>query len=138
MAAPTSQAPAVNATNTHSHSQSQPQPQHANAAFNSNNQSFPQNTPSVDHMAFLTKQNEEKLALAASMINSINAFLAGELIPSTEMTPKVNQVVEEDLDELDVAWNMAMFAFKADKFAKRYGHCPMSASPIFQKNRLRV
>ncbi|XP_021996295.1 papilin-like [Helianthus annuus] len=88
-------------------------------------------------MALLTKQNEEKLALAASMINSFNAFLARELIPSTEMTPEMNQVVEEDLDELDVAWNMAMSAFKADKFAKRYGRRPMSASPGFLKNRLR-
>ncbi|KAM0049924.1 putative transcription factor interactor and regulator CCHC(Zn) family [Helianthus debilis subsp. tardiflorus] len=88
-------------------------------------------------MAFLTKQNEENLALAASMINSFNAFLAGELISSTELTPEVNQVVEEDLDELDVAWNLAMSAFKADKFTKRYGRRPMHASPNFLKNKLR-
>ncbi|XP_022014044.1 histone-lysine N-methyltransferase, H3 lysine-79 specific-like [Helianthus annuus] len=87
-------------------------------------------------MDFLTKKNEEKLALAASMISSFNAFLAGDLMPSGEITPDVNQVVEEDLDKLDVAWNMAMSAFKADKFAKRYGRRPMYAYPGMLKDRL--
>ncbi|MFS7917543.1 hypothetical protein Hanom_Chr03g00190281 [Helianthus anomalus] len=38
-------------------------------------------TQSSQNTAFLTKQNEEKLALAASMISCLNAFLAGELTP---------------------------------------------------------
>ncbi|MFS7968814.1 hypothetical protein Hanom_Chr09g00801931 [Helianthus anomalus] len=83
----------------------------------------------MEHMAFLTKQNEEKLALAASMISSLNVFLAGDLMPSSEITPEMNQVVEEDLDELDVAWNLAMSAFKADKFTKRYWRRPMNVRP---------
>ncbi|MFS7970983.1 putative transcription factor interactor and regulator CCHC(Zn) family [Helianthus anomalus] len=79
--------------------QQHPQPQHANVAFSpaaaSSSQNIP-STPSVENMAFLTKQNKEKLALATSMINSLNALLAG------------------------------MAAFKAEKFTKRYGRCPMT------------
>ncbi|MFS8007240.1 putative transcription factor interactor and regulator CCHC(Zn) family [Helianthus anomalus] len=71
------------------------------------------------------------------MISSLNAFLAGDLMPSSEITPYMNQVVEEDLDELDVAWNLAMSMFKADKFAKRYGRCPMNVCPGVLKDRLR-
>ncbi|MFS7913207.1 hypothetical protein Hanom_Chr02g00139111 [Helianthus anomalus] len=96
MSLPTSQAPAVNTTNV----------QHANVAFGSTTQSATQvvpSSPSMEHMAFLTKQNDEKLALETSMISSLNAFIAADLITSSEITPYMNQVVEEDLDELDVA-----------------------------------
>ncbi|MFS8008306.1 putative transcription factor interactor and regulator CCHC(Zn) family [Helianthus anomalus] len=91
----------------------------------------------MEHMAFVTKQDEEKLALAASMVSSLNAFLAGDLMPSSDITPDVHQVVEEDLDELDVAWNLVMSAFKTDKFAKRYGHRRMNARPGVMRDRLR-
>ncbi|MFS7966893.1 putative transcription factor interactor and regulator CCHC(Zn) family [Helianthus anomalus] len=103
---------------------SNPLPQHANVAFGPPTQPAPQNvpsTPSNEHMAFLTKQNEEKLPLTASMINSLNAFL----------------VVEEDLDELDVAWNLAMLAFKADSFTKKYGRRRLNAHPRVLKDKLR-
>ncbi|MFS7928341.1 putative transcription factor interactor and regulator CCHC(Zn) family [Helianthus anomalus] len=71
------------------------------------------------------------------MISSLNAFLADDLMPSSEITLDMNQVVEEDLDELDVAWNLAMSAFKTCKFTKRYGHRPMNARPGVLKDRLR-
>ncbi|MFS7980112.1 hypothetical protein Hanom_Chr10g00935511 [Helianthus anomalus] len=120
MSLPSSQAATVNTTSVQQ--QPQPQPQHANVAFGSTAQPASQSapsTPSMEHMAFLTKQNEENRALAASMITSLNAFLANDLMPSSEITPEINQVVEEDLDELDVAWNLGMSAFKAEKFTKK-------------------
>ncbi|MFS8019311.1 hypothetical protein Hanom_Chr15g01402331 [Helianthus anomalus] len=89
MSLPSSQAATVNTTSVQ---QPQPQLQHANVAFRSPAQPTSQNvssTLSMEHMAFLTKQNKEKLALAASMITSLNAFLAGELMPPNEITPEI-------------------------------------------------
>ncbi|MFS8005416.1 hypothetical protein Hanom_Chr13g01237101 [Helianthus anomalus] len=130
MSLPTFQAATVNTTSVQQQPQSQPQ--HANVGFGYTTQPATQNAssiPSMEHMAFLTKQNEENLALAAFMINSLNAFLAGDHMSSSEITPEMNQVVEEDLDELDVAWNLAMSAIKPDKFTKMYGCRPMNVRP---------
>ncbi|MFS7905552.1 putative transcription factor interactor and regulator CCHC(Zn) family [Helianthus anomalus] len=60
------------------------------------------------------------------MLNSLNAFLAGDLSPPNAITSEINQVVEEDLDELDMSWNLAMATFKAEKFHKRCGCRPMT------------
>ncbi|MFS7974848.1 hypothetical protein Hanom_Chr10g00873601 [Helianthus anomalus] len=43
--------------------------------------------------AFLTKQNEERLTLVASMLYSLHAFLAGDLLLSTHLANNINQVV---------------------------------------------
>ncbi|MFS8007832.1 putative transcription factor interactor and regulator CCHC(Zn) family [Helianthus anomalus] len=107
----------------------QQQPQHDNLVFSLTNPSSSQNipsTPTSENIAFLTKQNEEKLALASSMLNSLNAFLAGDLLPPSVLATEINQVVEEDMDELDMSWNMTMAAFRAEKFQKKYVRYPMS------------
>ncbi|MFS7914022.1 putative transcription factor interactor and regulator CCHC(Zn) family [Helianthus anomalus] len=60
------------------------------------------------------------------MINSLNAFLAGDLLPASLSTADINQVLEEDAEERDVSWSMAMVAFRDEKFQKKYVRRPMS------------
>ncbi|MFS7903629.1 putative transcription factor interactor and regulator CCHC(Zn) family [Helianthus anomalus] len=69
----------------------------------------------MEHMAFLTKQTKEKLALAAYMITSLNAFLASYLMPLCEITLEMNQAI----------------------LTKEYGRRPMNARPGVLKDRLR-
>ncbi|MFS8007540.1 hypothetical protein Hanom_Chr14g01262211 [Helianthus anomalus] len=81
----------------------------------SSTQGTPSST-SAENISFLTRQNEERLPLVASMRNSLHAFLAGDLLPPSVIATEIDQVVEEDIEELDVSWILAMAAFKAEKF----------------------
>ncbi|MFS7975684.1 hypothetical protein Hanom_Chr10g00883521 [Helianthus anomalus] len=98
-------------------------PQHANGVFSPANPSSSQNTPSppsvesIIQMLF-AKQNEEKRALTASMLNNLNAFLAGDLLPPSILATDINQVVKEDIEKLDASWNLAMMALQAKIFQK--------------------
>ncbi|MFS7918576.1 putative transcription factor interactor and regulator CCHC(Zn) family [Helianthus anomalus] len=80
----------------------------------------------TQNKTFLTKQNEERLALVASMLNSLLSFLAGDLLPPSILATDIDQVVEEDVEELDVSWNLAMATFRVEKFQNKYGRRPMS------------
>ncbi|KAJ0861499.1 putative transcription factor interactor and regulator CCHC(Zn) family [Helianthus annuus] len=72
-------------------------------------------------MAFFASQSKEKLDIAASVINCLNAFLAGKLDPPKWSQDDLSQIHPDDVEEMDITWQMAMAAFRAQKFVKKTG-----------------
>ncbi|KAJ0879802.1 putative transcription factor interactor and regulator CCHC(Zn) family [Helianthus annuus] len=72
-------------------------------------------------IAFFAKQSKENLDIAASVINCLNAFVAGKLDPPKWSPGDLTQVHPDDVEEMDITWQMAMAAFRAQKFVKRTG-----------------
>ncbi|KAJ0839390.1 putative transcription factor interactor and regulator CCHC(Zn) family [Helianthus annuus] len=72
-------------------------------------------------MAFFANQSKEKLDIAASVINCLNAFIAGKLDPPKWSPDDLTQIHPDDVEEMDITWQMAMAAFRAQKFVKRTG-----------------
>ncbi|KAJ0587463.1 putative transcription factor interactor and regulator CCHC(Zn) family [Helianthus annuus] len=72
-------------------------------------------------IAFFAKQSKENLDIAASVINCLNAFVAGKLDPPKWSPDDLTQVHPDDVEEMDITWQMAMAAFRAQKFVKRTG-----------------
>ncbi|MFS7981791.1 putative transcription factor interactor and regulator CCHC(Zn) family [Helianthus anomalus] len=78
-------------------------------------------TPNNEMMAFFAKQSKEKLDIAASVINCLNAFIAGKLDPPKWSPDDLSQIHPDDVEEMDITWQMAMAAFRAQKFVKKTG-----------------
>ncbi|MFS7977542.1 hypothetical protein Hanom_Chr10g00905181 [Helianthus anomalus] len=59
------------------------------------------------------------MTLAASIISCLIVFLAGELTPPIVSGNELNQIYPEDVEEMDITWQLAMFAFRASNFTTR-------------------
>ena len=60
----------------------------------------------------IAKGVEENLALMAGLINCYNALVAGELAPPVV----IGDIHLEDVEEMDISWQIAMAVFRAKKF----------------------
>ncbi|KAF5805895.1 putative transcription factor interactor and regulator CCHC(Zn) family [Helianthus annuus] len=72
-------------------------------------------------IAFFSQQSKENLDIAASVINCLNAFAAGKLNPPKFSMDDLDQIHPEDVEEMDITWQMAMAAFRAKNFVKKTG-----------------
>ncbi|KAF5771985.1 hypothetical protein HanRHA438_Chr13g0582601 [Helianthus annuus] len=79
--------------------------------------------PSVKNkmIALFTQQSKENLDIAASVINCLNAFVAGKLDPPRWSMDDLDQIHPEDVEEMDITWHMAMVAFRAKNFVRKSG-----------------
>ncbi|MFS7944808.1 putative transcription factor interactor and regulator CCHC(Zn) family [Helianthus anomalus] len=80
-------------------------------------------TPSAkaELIAFFTQQSKENLEIAASVVNCLNAFVAGKIQPPSWSLNDLYQYHPDDVEEMDITWQMAMAAFRAQKFANKTG-----------------
>ncbi|KAF5821234.1 putative transcription factor interactor and regulator CCHC(Zn) family [Helianthus annuus] len=79
-------------------------------------------------IAFFTQQSKENLDIAASVINCLNAFVAGKFDPPKWCGDDLHQIHPDDVEEMDITWQMAMAAFRATRFMKRTGKNRWGAS----------
>jgi hypothetical protein len=63
---------------------------------------------------------DENIALVANFVNCYNAFVAGNLIPPMTLG-ELDQIHPDDVEELDIQWQIAMAVFRAKKFGERTG-----------------
>ncbi|KAJ0474172.1 putative transcription factor interactor and regulator CCHC(Zn) family [Helianthus annuus] len=70
---------------------------------------------------FFTQQSKENLDIAASVINCLNAFATGKLEPLKFSMDDLDQIHPEDVEEMDITWQMAMVAFRAKNFVRKTG-----------------
>ena len=86
------------------------------------------------------KEGDENLVFAVGLVNCYNALVAGELPPQLSFTD-LDQIHPEDVEEMDITWQIAMAVFRAKQFAKKTGknNCGMSADKKvgFNKGKLR-
>lgn len=68
----------------------------------------------------IPKEAEENVALMAGFMNCYNALLAGDLVPPI-MVGELDQIHPEDVEEMDITWQIAMAVFRAKKFTQRTG-----------------
>ncbi|KAJ0576133.1 putative transcription factor interactor and regulator CCHC(Zn) family [Helianthus annuus] len=76
---------------------------------------------SNEMVAFFSKQSKENLEIAASVINCLNAFTSGNLGPPKFSMDDLDQILPEDVEEMDITWQMAMAAFRAKNFVRKTG-----------------
>ncbi|KAJ0743680.1 putative transcription factor interactor and regulator CCHC(Zn) family [Helianthus annuus] len=88
----------------------------------------PTSTVKNEMIAFFTQQSKENLDIAASVINCLNAFVAGKIDPPKGCGDDLHQIHPDDVEEMDITWQMAMAAFRATRFMKRTGKNRWGAS----------
>ncbi|XP_023744613.1 uncharacterized protein LOC111892802 [Lactuca sativa] len=66
------------------------------------------------------KESDENLDLATGLVNCYNAFVAEELPPQLSFAD-LDQIHPEDVEEMDITWQIAMTVFRAKQFAKKTG-----------------
>ena len=74
----------------------------------------------IGSQSSFAKEKEENMALATGLVNCYNAFVAGELSPQLSFTD-LDQIHPEDVEEMDITWQMAMAVFRAKQFSKKTG-----------------
>ncbi|KAJ0569672.1 hypothetical protein HanHA300_Chr05g0169021 [Helianthus annuus] len=72
-------------------------------------------------IAFFTQRSKENLDIVASVINCLNSFAAGKLDPPKYSMDDLDQIHPDDVEEMDITWQMAMAAFRAKNFVRRTG-----------------
>ncbi|KAJ0807573.1 putative transcription factor interactor and regulator CCHC(Zn) family [Helianthus annuus] len=72
-------------------------------------------------IAFYTQQSNENLDIDTSVINCLNAFVAGKLDPPRFSMDDLDQIHPEDVEQMDITWQMAMAAFRAKNFVRKTG-----------------
>ncbi|HEY5235125.1 MAG TPA: hypothetical protein VIJ14_03005, partial [Rhabdochlamydiaceae bacterium] len=94
--------PEANPTTSTSGSQSMPQPQSHSSSVHS-------------------KLHEENAAIFTAFLSSYEGFVAGKH-PSADMVEEdYDQIHPDDLEEMDIKWNMAMLTRRAKKFLQKMG-----------------
>ncbi|MFS7902554.1 hypothetical protein Hanom_Chr01g00012621 [Helianthus anomalus] len=107
-------------TLTNAYYSGSPAPSHASAAASSNTATTtPTSAAKNEMMAFFTQRSKENLDIVASVINCLNAFVAGKLDPPRWSRDYLYQIHPDDEEEIDITWQMAMAAFRARRFIKR-------------------
>nr|GEZ92744.1 hypothetical protein [Tanacetum cinerariifolium] len=59
--------------------------------------------------------------VATNSQDTTNAFIASQSNGSQIKFEDINQIDEDDIEEMDIKWNMALLSMRADKFWKRTG-----------------
>ncbi|KAF5772493.1 putative transcription factor interactor and regulator CCHC(Zn) family [Helianthus annuus] len=104
-------------------------PSRSTAAPSSNTSTAaPSSAMKNEMIAFFTQQSKENLDIAASVINCLNAFVAGKIDPPKWSGDDLHQIHPNDVKEMDITWQMAMVAFRARRFMKRTGKNKWGAS----------
>ena len=89
-------------------------------SFNSSYLNQPSGSNQVQNSQ--TKQiPEEKSILYNAFIASYEAFMAGSLTQAEFARDDLEQIHPDDLEEMDIKWQMAMITLRAKKFFKRTG-----------------
>lgn len=66
------------------------------------------------------KGAEENIALIAGLVNCYSALVAGELSPPVTIG-ELDQIHPEDVEEMDITWQIAIVVFRAKKFTQKTG-----------------
>ena len=66
------------------------------------------------------KESDENMALATGLVNCYNAFVAGKLPPQLSFVD-LDQIHPEDVEEMDITWQIVMVLFRAKRFSKKTG-----------------
>ncbi|KAL7603983.1 hypothetical protein Lser_V15G19898 [Lactuca serriola] len=104
-------------------------------------QCFPTpSTSSISAMPFF--QNQSFVATQAASSSNVASFLKGkEDLPPQLSFPDLDQIHPEDVEEMDITWQIAVAVFRAKQFAKKIGknNLGMSADKKvgFSKGKLR-
>ncbi|HEY5236712.1 MAG TPA: hypothetical protein VIJ14_11080, partial [Rhabdochlamydiaceae bacterium] len=77
--------------------------------------------PSGQNSSVQSKLHEENAAIFTAFLSSYEGFVAGRH-PSADLTEEdYDQIHPDDLEEMDIKWNMAMLTRRAKKFLQRTG-----------------
>lgn len=69
----------------------------------------------------ISKEAEDNIALIAGFMNCYQALMSGNLAPPMSVTSDQSQIHPEDLEEMDITWQMGMAVHRAKEFVKKTG-----------------
>ncbi|KAI3802318.1 hypothetical protein L1987_30448 [Smallanthus sonchifolius] len=87
---------------------------------NQQNSKTPQNTCSANQSA-IAKIAEDHVALFSSCMLAYENFIGGKLTDPETIEEDFNQVDPDDIEDMDIQWNMAMLLRRAKRFLNRTG-----------------
>ncbi|MFS8033502.1 hypothetical protein Hanom_Chr17g01570341 [Helianthus anomalus] len=61
------------------------------------------------------------MAFMEGVMNCYNAFVVGKLTANSVGADELDEVHQEDIEEMDITWQLAMTVFCAKNFIKRTG-----------------
>nr|GEZ23474.1 hypothetical protein [Tanacetum cinerariifolium] len=79
--------------------------------------------PNTQNMAFisLTKHSRGNDEVNTASVYTACAYIASQSGGSQIKFEDINQINEDDMEEMDIKWNMALLSMRADKFWKKTG-----------------
>ncbi|MFS7913375.1 hypothetical protein Hanom_Chr02g00141111 [Helianthus anomalus] len=72
-----------------------------------------------ESIAFFSQQTKENLEITASVIYCLNAFVTGKVDPPNFSIDDLDQMHPDDVEEMDIIWQMSMETFRAKHFIRR-------------------
>nr|GEV24489.1 hypothetical protein [Tanacetum cinerariifolium] len=79
--------------------------------------------PNAQNMAFIssTKHNRGNDEVNTATVYTATVYTASSNAPnaSANVATDINQINEDDMEEIDIKWNMALLSMRADKFWKK-------------------
>nr|GEX96654.1 putative ribonuclease H-like domain-containing protein [Tanacetum cinerariifolium] len=75
----------------------------------------------TQNMAFISSTSYSR---GNDEVNTANVYTASSNVPTASVnvtTANINQINEDDIEEMDIKWNMALLSMRADKFWKKTG-----------------
>nr|GEZ02025.1 hypothetical protein [Tanacetum cinerariifolium] len=77
--------------------------------------------PNIQNMAFISSTIHSR---GNDEVNTASVYTASSNVPTASVnvaTANINQINEDDMEEMDIKWNMALLSMRADKFWKKTG-----------------
>nr|GEY47831.1 reverse transcriptase domain-containing protein [Tanacetum cinerariifolium] len=77
--------------------------------------------PNTQNMAFISSTIHSR---GNDEVNTTSVYTASSNVPTASVnvaTANINQINEDDMEEMDIKWNMALLSMGADKFWKKTG-----------------
>ena len=99
-----------------------PAPQSSSFGYqlDSSNSSFNSSPGQSSTQAFAVTKDAETFALMTNVLACYNALVAGKLAPPLNIAD-LDQIHPDDVEEMDINWQMGMAVFRAKKFYQRTG-----------------
>nr|GEY13094.1 hypothetical protein [Tanacetum cinerariifolium] len=79
------------------------------------------NTASIPTASTHVSPTSDDVAAASNSLDTVCAYIASQSNGSQITYEYINQIDEDDIEEMDIKWNMALLSMRADRFWKKTG-----------------
>lgn len=96
-----------------------------------------QYVPQSNASPSVSKATEEHAQVLTAFLASYEAFISNRIANVELIEEDYDQIHPDDLEEMDLQWNLAMFTRKVKKFLQRTGKSKLGGRPGFDKSKVK-